>query len=126
MRLFILLSLISFQAFAINWFDMELGNDYVLMQDMSLPQRGERSGSMLEVSKGERFVLKEVVGITMGLMMFNLEYKNCPGPAMETEVEIIPVNGTSPVIEVGAMVAENCELWVYVEGKDFWTNSLFE
>ncbi len=125
MRLFILLALISFPSFAMNWFDMELGTEYILMQDMSLPQR-ERSGSMLEVSKGEKFVLKEVVGITMGLMMFNLEYKNCPGPAMETEVEIIPVNGTSPVIEVGAMVAENCELWVYVEGKDFWTNSLFE
>ncbi len=125
MRLFILLALISFPSFAMNWFDMELGTEYILMQDMSLPQR-ERSGSMLEVSKGAKFVLKEVVGITMGLMMFNLEYKNCPGPAMETEVEIIPVSGTSPVIEVGAMVAENCELWVYVEGKDFWTNSLFE
>ncbi len=108
-----------------NWFDLELGTEYVLMQDLSLPQR-ERSGSILEISQGQKFVLKEVVGITMGLMMFNLEYKNCPGPAMETEVEIIPVNGTSPLIEVGAMVAENCELWVYVEGKDFWTNSFFE
>jgi hypothetical protein len=125
MRTFILLALISFPAFAMNWFDMELGNEYVLNQDLALTQR-ERSGSMLDIVKGEKFVLKEIMPITMGLMMFNLEYKNCPGPAMETEVEIIPVNGTSPVIEVGAMVAENCELWVYVEGKDFWTNSLFE
>jgi hypothetical protein len=125
MRTFILLALISFPAFAMNWFDMEPGNEYVLNQDLSLTQR-ERSGSMLDIAKGEKFVLKEIMPITMGLMMFNLEYKNCPGPAMETEVEIIPVNGTSPVIEVGAMVAENCELWVYVEGQDFWTNSLFE
>ena len=123
MRLFILLSLVSFQAFAMNWFDMSAGDEYTIQQNMSLPQT-ERSGSILEIAKGEKFVLKEIIGLGMGLGLFNFDYKNCPGPAMETEVEVIPVEGTP--IEIGAMVASGCELWVYVELKDFWTKSIFE
>lgn len=125
MRLFILLALISFPAFALNWFDMETGTEYTLQQSFSLPQV-ERSGSMLEITKGEKFLLKEKIGMGMGLALFNFNYNNCPGPQMETDVEVIPVNGTSPLIEVGAMVAEGCEMWIYVELKDFWTESFFE
>ncbi len=125
MRLFILLALISFPAFAINWFDMETDTEYTLQQDFSLPQT-ERSGSILEISKGEKFLLKEKIGMGMGLALFNFKYNNCPGPEMETDVEVIPVNGTSPLIEVGAMVAKGCEMWIYVELKDFWTTSFFE
>lgn len=106
-----------------NWFDMETGTEYTVLQSFSLPQK-ERSGSFLEINKGEKFVLKEIIGLGMGLGLFNFDYKSCPGPAMETDVEVIPVEG-SPV-EVGAMVAENCEMWVYVELKDFWTPSIFE
>ncbi len=125
MRTFILLSVISFNAFALDWYDMESGEEYVLQQSFSLPQM-ERSGSLLKIQKGEKFELKEIIGIGMGmnLGLFNFHYKNCPGPAMETDIEIIPVEGTP--VRVGAMVAENCELWVYVELKDFWTKSLFE
>jgi hypothetical protein len=125
MRLFILLSLISFSSFAGVWFDMESGKEYSILQGLSLPQR-ERSGSKLEVIKGEKFRLKEIIGVGMGLGLFNFEYKNCPGPEMETEIEVYPVEGTSPLVEIGAMVAEGCEFWVYVELKDFWTKSLFE
>ena len=125
MRIFILLAAISFPALAMNWFDMESGTEYSLLQDFSLPQH-ERSASILEISKGEKFVLKEIIGLGMGLGLFNFEYKSCPGPSMETEVELIPVKGTSPLVEIGAMLAENCEMWIYVELKDFWTTSLFE
>lgn len=122
MRLFLLLSLISFPTFAMNWFDMDIQKEYTLLQNFSLPQR-ERSGSILEITRGQKFYLKEING-GVGLGIFNFEYKSCPGPQMETEVEVIPVEGTP--IEVGAMVAEGCELWVFVELKDFWTPSLFE
>lgn len=125
MRSFILLSLISFNAFAMNWFDMDIRKDYTLLQDISL-QQNERSSAMLVLARGEKFHLKEIIGLGMGLGLFNFEYLNCPGPQMETEVDVIPVEGTSPLIEVGAMVAEGCELWVYVELKDFWTKSFFE
>ena len=103
MRLFILLALVSFPAFALNWFDMETDTEYTLQQNFSLLQT-ERSGSILEITKGEKFLLKEKLGMGMGLALFNFQYNNCPGPEMETEVEVIPVNGTSPLIEVGAMI----------------------
>ncbi|MFL5786387.1 MAG: hypothetical protein ACJ76H_17340 [Bacteriovoracaceae bacterium] len=125
MRLFILLSLISVQAFALDWFDMDTDSEYTIQQNLSLHQK-ERSGSILEISKGEKFVLKDKVGMGMGLALFNFAYENCPGQQMETEVEEIFVDGTTPVIEVGAMVASGCELWVYVDLHDFWTKSLFE
>jgi hypothetical protein len=102
---------------------MDTDTEYTIQQNMSLPQT-VRSGSILEIMKGEKFLLKEKLGMGMGLALFNFEYKNCPGPEMETDVEVIPVEGTP--IEVGAMVAQGCELWVYVELKDFWTKSLFE
>ena len=124
MRAFILLFLISFNAMAMNWFDMDRGETFTLQQDFQLKQK-ERSGSMLDFSKGDKFILKGITG-GAGLGLFVFHYPACPGPAMETEIEIIPVIGTAPLKEVGVMVAEGCELWVYVELRDFWTKSLFE
>lgn len=125
MRTFIFLFLISFNALALDWFHMESGKTYTLQQNFQLPQL-ERSGSILEFSKGDKYLLKEIIGLGMGLGLFNFEYTSCPGPAMETDVEIIPVHGTTPLKEVGIMIAKECEMWVYVELKDFWTKSLFE
>lgn len=122
MRSFMLLIFVSFPAVAMNWFDMETRKDYSIIQNLSLPQR-ERSQSILEITKGEKFYLKEING-GAGLGIFNFEYKSCPGQELETEVEVIPVEGTP--FEVGAMVASGCELWVFVELKDFWTPSIFE
>lgn len=125
MRIFLFLLCFSFNAMAIDWFDMESGKTYKVTQSFELYQE-ERSGSLLDITKGDPFVLKEIIGLGMGLGLFNFHYVNCPGPAMTTDISIIPVNGTSPLVEIGAMVAEKCELWVYVELKDFWTKSLFE
>lgn len=107
----------------LNWFDLETRTEYKLQQNFQLQQL-ERSRSLIEFSKGEKFLLKEVVGLGMGLGLFNFHYSQCPGPALETDIEIIPVDGTP--VEVGIMVAQGCELWVYVELKDFWTKSLFQ
>ncbi len=123
MKLFFFLLLLSSQAFALNWFDLEAGKNYTLKQSFQLPQK-ERSGSMLEFSQGDVLTLKEIIGLGMGLGLFNFSYPQCPGPQMETDVEIIPVSGTAT--EIGAMAAEGCELWIYVELKDFWTPSLLE
>lgn len=128
MRLFLILCLISVNVFAQeNWSDLKTGNNYKLTQNFQLPQV-ERSGSLIDFSKGEQLHLKEIVPLAMPgalLTLYIFDYLNCPGPQMVTDMEIIPVNGTSPLVEVGAFV-EKCELNVYLETKDYYTKSLFE
>lgn len=128
MRIFLILCLISVNVFAAeNWSDLTAGNNYKLTQNFQLPQV-ERSGSLLDFSKGEKLRLKEIVPLAMPgalLTLYIFDYLNCPGPQLVTDMEIIPVNGTSPLVEVGAFV-EKCELNVYLETKDYYTKSLFE
>ena len=81
----------------------------------------------MDVMKGESFLLTEVTGLDMiNVSLFIFEYKNCPGRSMKTDMEIIPVNDTSPVAEIGAQVVEGCKLEIFIENKDSMTNSFFE
>ena len=44
---------------------------------------------------------------------------------MATDMIIIPVENSSPLVEVGAEVSK-CELVIYMETKDYYNKSLFE
>lgn len=126
MRLFLGLCLLSFQLQAVSWTDLEISNQYKINQQLQLRQI-ERSGSTLEITAQETFILKEVIGLDMiNVSLYRLQYKNCPGTAMKTEMEIIPVKNTSPVVEVGAQLEENCMLEIFIENRDLMTDSLFE
>ena len=128
MRLFLILFLITFNAFAVSWETLRPYEDYKLTQSFQLPQ-SERSGSMLDFMKGEEVYLKEIMPLAIpcgfSMMLYIFDYKNCPGSQMTTELEIVPVQGTSPVVKAGAYL-EKCELNVYIEMKDYYSQSLFE
>ena len=117
--------LVSFNLFATEWNDLEIKQKYKLTQSFQLPQV-ERSGSLVDLMAGEEVVLNEIVGLDMiNVVLLRFEYKNCPGLAMKTEMEIIPVKNTSPVVEIGAQL-ENCTLEIFIENKDLMSNSFFE
>ena len=125
MRLFIGLLLISFNLLASDWSDLEEKQKYILTQSFQLPQL-ERSGSFMEFTVGDEAVLSEIIGLdTINVVLFKFNYKKCPGPEMKTEMEIIPVKNTSPVVEVGAQL-ENCSLEIFIETKDLMMASFFE
>ena len=127
MRLFFISLLFSFSAFAANWSELFPGKSYSLFQSFQLKQL-ERSGSLLDFTKGDLFALKEIIPLSMPGALLNLyifDYPKCPGTDMETDMEIIAVKGSSPLVEVGAFV-EECELRIYLETKDFNRKSLFE
>ena len=125
MRLFIGLLLISFNLLASDWSDLEEKQKYILTQSFQLPQL-ERSGSFMEFTVGDEAVLSEIIGLdTINVVLFKFNYKKCPGPEMKTEMEIIPVKNTSPVVEVGAQL-ENCSLEIFIETKDLMRASFFE
>lgn len=125
MRLFLVLSLISFNALALDWFAFEEGDTYTLKQSFQLPQKTP-ARTLQDFVAGEKFYLKEISPLPIGVFLYILEYKNCPGPQLTTEMEIIPVNGTSPVVEIGAQLEEKCDLWIFVEDKDVMSPSFFE
>ena len=125
MRLFIGLLLISFNLLASDWSDLEEKQKYILTQSFQLPQL-ERSGSFMEFTAGDEAVLSEIIGLdTINVVLFKFNYINCPGPEMKTDMEIIPVKNTSPVVEVGAQL-ENCSLEIFIETKDLMRASFFE
>ena len=127
MRTILLSVIFSFSAVAANWTDLVEGKSYKLNQSFQLPQL-ERSRSLLDFSKGEIFLLKEIVPLSLpgaSLALYIFDYKNCPGTEMATDMEIIPVTGSRPLVEVGAKV-EDCEINMYIETKDQYSKSLFE
>ena len=126
MRLFLIGMLISFNLFAASqWADLEEGSTYKLTQNFQLPQTGERSGSILDFSKGETYTLIEIMPLPIGfpLTSFIFKHNNCPGPQIKADVELVTVEENGVV--VGAALDE-CELSVYVEGQDYYSSSLFE
>ncbi len=119
MRLFLLLALMSFNAFAIPWADLENYDTYTLQQEFELKQK-ERSGSMIVFPKGTKLRLFEKTG-AMGMALFKMVWIGCPGNDMETEMEIVKVKPSSA--EIGVVAMPRCELWIYLESKDYWTES---
>lgn len=125
MRLFIALALISLNVFAAEWNDLEANKIYRLSQTFQL-QTIDRSRSLLDFRSGERFQLAEVVGLDMiNVTLYSFYLHNCPGQALKTDMKIIPVRATSPVVEIGAQV-DKCRLEIFIENKDVLTKSFFE
>lgn len=127
MRLFLFLTLFSIPAFAATWEELTPGRYYKLTQSFQLPQL-ERSGSLLDFMKGDEHFLKDVVPLHIpGFPMFVyvFKYTDCPGVDLATDMEIVEVDSTRPVVKVGTQV-EACELNMYIEAKHFYQNSLFE
>jgi hypothetical protein len=126
MRLFLVLVFISFNVQAASWYELAIGKDYKLNQSFQLPLK-ERSHSLLDFMKGEDYELNDIIPLDMiKVVMFSFNHKNCPGPQAVTEMEIIPVHGTSPVVELGAQLEKDCALEIFIENKDLMTNSVFE
>ncbi len=126
MRLVLSLMLLSSPLFASSWNDLEVSSQYKINQAFQLPQL-ERSKSLLDINVGDQVLLKEIVSLDMiNVALYRFEYKNCPGPAMKTDMEIIPVKNTTPVVEVGAQLELECMLEVFIENKDILTESFFE
>ncbi len=127
MRLFLAIFFLTSSVLGATWSDLEAGKSYRLAQSFQLPQN-ERSRSLLDFSKGQVLPLREVIPLSIPgalLLLYIFDYPSCPGPELSTDMEIIPVSGSNPLVEVGAQV-EECALSMYIEMKDQRSKSLFE
>lgn len=117
--------LLSLNVFAVEWNNLEINKSYRLTQSFQLTQT-ERSHSKLDVSKGQELNLVDIIPLDMiNVILFKFRYADCPGPAMLTDMEIIPVQETKPVVEVGAQL-KNCHLELFLETKDYMSPSFLD
>ncbi len=127
MRLLLISLFFTFSALATDWSNLEKNNSYKLLQSFELAQSNNK-GIVLSFIKGEKLKLNEVLDLAMPglfLTLFKFEYQNCTSMNLTTDMFIIKINDSSPVVEVGAEVV-NCELVIYLETKDYYTKSFFE
>lgn len=123
MRILILLaSLFAFSAHAGIWNDLEIDQNYKLGQSFELPVI-EGNLSSVKISEGEEVILKDIVPLDMiNVVLFLFDYKNCPGQNVKTDMEIIPVHN----VEIGALLEKECQLEIYLETRDIYSESLFK
>lgn len=123
MRFFILLaSLFAFSAHAGIWNELEINQNYLLGQSFELPAL-EGDVSSVKFSAGEEATLKDIVPLEMiNVMLYIFDYKNCPGQNIKTDMEIIPVHN----VEIGALLEKGCQLEIYIETRDIFSESLFK
>ncbi len=126
MRTFLALVLLSFNAIAgaVEWTDLTPGGVYRITQGAVLPVRGGQ-GRTVQVRPGDFYRLKQVEPLVSNVILFSFDIKNCPGPNLQSEMTILPVQGTNPVVEVGFQLEKSCQMWIFLEGKDTWTKSIF-
>lgn len=125
MFLLIMLSLVMTEVNASTWLNLQESKSYQLTQNISLPQT-ERSGSLLSLSQNDVFALKAFERSSDNLMVYTFQQQVCPGPEMSTSLEIIPVQETSPMVEIGAQFIEDCELKIFISDQDLHSTSIFK
>ena len=127
MRYIFLFLFFAFSAHAVSWMDLEVNQRYALTQTLDLKLK-QTQNKTLSLIKGERFKLKDILPLELPgapLVLYIFDYKKCNNVNLKTDLEIIPVEETSPLVEIGAEV-ENCEFKIYIELKDLSSNSIFK
>lgn len=127
MRYLIAFLLMSSQAFATDWSDLEVGKTYNLTQSFQLKSDNKPS-SVVDIVKGQQAEMKALIPLSIpgaSLALFIFDYKSCPSSELTTEQELISVEETNPASQVGVMLDTNCELNVYLELSEYYSKSLF-
>lgn len=125
MHLLWMLLIVPFQISAATWTDLSESTTYQLKQPFKLTQ-SERSSAQLELTSEDDFIFKKISRASENLMVLSFQYLNCPGPQMKTAMEIIPVQETEPMVEVGAQIEEECELKIFISDRELHSNSIFK
>jgi hypothetical protein len=125
MFLLMMLSVVITEVNARTWLNLQESKSYQLTQNIALPQ-SERSGSLLNFSQNDVFSLKALERSSDNLLVYTFEQQICSGSQMRTSLEIIPVQETSPMIEIGAQFIEDCELKIFISDQDLHSTSIFK
>ncbi len=121
-----LLMLFSTASFAMSkWSDLEKNKKYTTDRAISL----EKEGYKLNLPINSKIELVEVMSLPMikvELLKFDIsEY--CNDGESISDIKLIDIKQSSGlIVTVGADLAEDCVMEMFVETKDIDTNSLFK
>jgi hypothetical protein len=108
-------------TYATDWSDLELYEQYSLDQAINIPE-------ILQVSKGEKFEVFDIFAGGSSLIYFQMHLVNCQNPDLVSD--IILMNPSPKDLpnnrSVGIQLETGCNFNIWVEGKDFYSNSLFK
>ena len=121
-KLILLLSLVlstSLFAGSVEWSDMEIENQYVLKQDVAF-ENG------ITFKAGEHFIMADLLAGEIPVMYFEMYYTGCTdyGATADLILVNIPQPDRKDVV-IGAQLYEGCNLGIYIEPKDYYSQSLF-
>lgn len=122
-----LLVLISTSAFAktISWSDLTPNKTYTLTQEINL----EKATDKVSLPENADLKLQEKMSLPMikvELYKFDIS-KYCADSEFTTDISLIDIKQAGgKVVTVGADVAEECLLEVYVETTDLYSTSIFK
>ncbi|MFZ4712781.1 MAG: hypothetical protein ACOYL6_03660 [Bacteriovoracaceae bacterium] len=121
MKLFLIaaLTILSLNAFALDWYDIDLDDKVTLDQNINFTKEG------ITLKKGDSFKVYDRISLPIKVDVFLLEVENCPGADLSTDMIIIDPSGRRNDPSVGVQLSQSCSLEVYVETKDLFTKSLF-
>lgn len=125
-KLLVLVLLISVNAFSAvkNWNDLVINQIYKIDQTIELEKN--LSNIIVPINANLKFVEKlPMPMIKVDLYKFDIS-SYCSDQEFSSEIKLIDIKQPSgKIITIGADVAEDCILEIFVETKDTYTQSLF-
>lgn len=119
--------LISSSAYANSksWDDLVVDNPYILTTEIFL----EKQAIQFKLPRGANIILQEKITLPMikvELLKFDIS-NYCSDSNLTTDISLIDIKQTSgKIVTVGADIAENCILEVYVETSDYYSSSILK
>lgn len=125
-QLLIIVILFSTVAFAkTKWSDLEKNKKYSTDRVITL----EKTGYKLDLPINSKIELVEVMSLPMikvELLKFDIS-EFCNDGESISDIKLIDIKQSSGlIVTVGADLAEDCVMEMFVESKDIYTNSLFK
>ena len=117
----ILLFTLSFNLYALDWYDMDLD------RTVRLEKKLEFTKEKITLKTGDTMKVWDVIDLGFNVLVYQFEMQNCPGPDITTEMIIVnPNDRQENDPSVGVQIQETCLLEVFVEAKDVFSKSLFK
>jgi hypothetical protein len=108
-----------------KWSDLEKNKKYSTNRVISL----EKEGYKLELPKNSKIELVEAMSLPMikvELLKFDIS-EFCNDGESISDIKLIDIKQPSGlIVTVGADLAEDCVMEMFVESKDVYTNSIFK
>jgi hypothetical protein len=112
MKLFIILSLISFSTFAqsLLWSEIDFEQELLIQQTIKF-------NAELEIAQKSQLVVKDIIPLDyIRVQLYQLEIKACSDTNLTSDMVIVPIVGSQ--VEAGFQWAQDCILEVFIENSD--------